>query len=433
MNARLALKATLLGIPAALAAAALAVLALQMFSDPGSKQRSAPVADKSRQIEQGAYLVRVGNCLGCHTVRGGKEFAGGRAIQTPFGLIHAPNISPDVQTGIGSWDADAFWRAIHNGKSKDGRFLYPAFPYPSYTKLRRADADAMYAYLMSRPAVVQQNLEHELDFPFNQRPLLAFWRALYFTPGEYQGDATRSERWNRGAYLVQGVGHCAECHTARGALGGSLAQHELGGALMPGSGWYASSITSHPRTGIGARPVEDIAALLKTGVSRGSAVSGPMAQVVGASLQYLSDEDALAMASYLKTIPATDAPQPPGMHYAPASPKAVLAQGERIYARSCAACHGAQGEGHGTAYPPLTASRALSMPTPTNAIRIVLNGGFPPSTTGNPRPYGMPPFGHALNDDEVAAVLSFLRSGWGNAGTMVSPVAVNRLRGVPQD
>jgi mono/diheme cytochrome c family protein len=432
MNARVAMKTALLGIAAALAAAALAVLALQMCVDPGSEQKSAPVADKSKQIQEGAYLVRAGNCMGCHTVPGGREFAGGRAIQTPFGAIRAPNISPDMQTGIGSWDADAFWRAIHNGKSKDGRFLYPAFPYPSYTKVRRADADAMYAYLMSRPAVRQQNLEHELDFPFNQRPLLAFWRALYFTPGEYQREATRSEQWNRGAYLVQGVGHCAECHTARGALGGPLAMHGLGGAPMSGSGWYASSLTSHPRTGIGAMPVEDIALLLKTGVSRRSAVSGPMAQVVGASLQYLADEDALAMATYLKTLPATDAPQPAGMPYAPASPEAVLAKGERIYANKCAACHGAQGQGNGTAYPPLAASRALSMPTPTNAIRIVLHGGFPPSTTGNPRPYGMPPFGHALDDEDVAAVLSFLRSGWGNVGAMVSPIAVNRVRGLPQ-
>lgn len=431
MNAHI-IKKTLLAIPAALAAAALAVFAQQTCSDPGSRQESAPVADKSKQLQQGAYLVRAGNCMGCHTVAGGKEFAGGRAIQTPFGAIHAPNITPDRQTGIGNWSAGQFWRAIHNGKSKDGSFLYPAFPYPSYTKVQRADADAMYAYLMSRPAVRQENLGHALAFPFNQRPLLAFWRALYFTPGQYQRDETRSALWNRGAYLVQGVGHCGECHTARNALGGPLAGHRLGGAPMPGSSWYASSLTAHPRTGIGAQPVEQIADFLKTGVSRGSAASGPMAQVIGASLQYLSAEDTLAMATYLKTLPPTPTPAA-AQYYAPLDVKAVLAKGQDIYSSKCAACHGEQGQGYKTAYPALAGSGALNMPAPANAIRMVLNGGFPPSTMGNPRPFGMPPFAHALDDAEVAAVLSFLRTGWGNRGAMVSPVAVERLRSVPQD
>lgn len=433
MKTNAILKRTLLAIPAAVLAAGLAVYAVQTFSAPDARQHSVPVADKIRQLQQGAYLVRAANCMGCHTAAGGQAFAGGRAIQTPFGAIRTPNISPDRETGIGNWSADDFWRAIHNGKSKDGRFLYPAFPYPDYTKVLRADADAMYAYLMSRPAVRRQNQEHDLDFPFNQRPLLAFWRALYFTPGQYQRDDTRGELWNRGAYLVQGVGHCAACHTARDALGGPLAGQALGGAMLPGARWYASALTSPARTGIGAMPVEDVMDLLSKGVARGNAVSGPMAEVVGASLQYLSPEDTLAMASYLKALPATPAPQQAAPHDAPANAAGVLARGAQIYANHCAACHRERGQGHDGAYPALAGSGALRMATPTNAIGMVLNGGFPPSTARNPRPYGMPPFGHVLNDEDVAAVLSFMRTSWGNRAAMVSPVTVNRLRGTAPD
>jgi mono/diheme cytochrome c family protein len=192
-----------------LALLAVSVIGMQSLRDPGADQPAVVIAETAAQVEKGRYLAQVGNCMACHTVRGGKEYAGGRAIETPFGAIYAPNVTPDVATGIGRWTADDFWRALHNGKSKDGSFLYPAFPYPNYTKMVRADSDALYAYFRTIAPVSQENREHGLAFPYNQRPLLAFWRALYFTPGEFRPEPNQTAEWNRGAYLVQGLGHCA--------------------------------------------------------------------------------------------------------------------------------------------------------------------------------------------------------------------------------
>ena len=432
MNTMMTLKRSIAAALALPLLAALAVMAVQTWYEPGRGRTAAAVPDRAAQLERGAYLARAGNCMACHTTVGGKAYAGGRAIATPFGSIYTSNITPDRATGIGNWSAGDFWRAIHNGKSKDGSFLYPAFPYTSYTKVTRSDADALYAYLMKQAPVRQQPPANTLAFPYNQRALLAFWRSLYFTPGEYEPAPERGAQWNRGAYLVQGLGHCAACHTGRNALGGSLA-NELGGGAIPALNWQAAALTSHGAAGLGEWDVADIADLLKTGVSKRGAVFGPMAEVVSGSLQHLSERDTVAMAVYLKTVQHAAAPAAQGMAYAPANPQAVLAQGARLYEQHCAACHMAGGQGQGKAYPPLAGKHSLAAGSPVNPIRIVLNGGFPPSTGGNPRPYGMPPFGHAFNDEEVAAVVSYVRGSWGNAGTMVSPLAVARLRGVPAD
>ena len=409
---------------AALFLVPLGLIGAQTWYEPGRDQTSVPVTDRAVQVSRGAYLARAGNCMACHTASAGRAYAGGRAIQTPFGSIYTSNLTPDRQSGIGNWSADDFWRALHNGKSRDGRFLYPAFPYPNYTKVTRVDADALYAYLMTLTPVRQDNQANTLAFPFNQRVLLAFWRTLYFTPGEYAAEPARSAQWNRGAYLVQGLGHCAACHTGRDALGGSLARHDLGGASIPGSGWYAAAL--------GQTDDGELARLLKTGVSTRGAVFGPMAEVVSASLQHLSDLDTEAMAAYLDTV-ARGAPAAleTGVRVTGDS-AAMLQQGAALYRRHCAECHQDQGQGQPGVYPALAGNRALSAAA-VNPVRMVLNGGFPPSTAGNPRPYGMPPFGHGLNDQEVAAVVSFLRTSWGNAGTLVSPVDVARLRGVPLD
>ncbi len=426
------IKRAALAALALLVLAPLAVIALQTWHEPGRGQASLPVTGNADQLARGAYLARAGNCMACHTAQGGKAYAGGRAIATPFGSIHTSNITPDKESGIGAWSADDFWRALHNGKSKDGSFLYPAFPYTSYTKVTRADADALYAFLMSRPAVRQQTPANTLAFPYNQRVLLAFWRSLYFTPGEYEPVQERGAQWNRGAYLVQGLGHCAACHTGRNALGGSLSR-DLGGGAIPALNWQAASLTSHPDTGLGEWEVTQIADLLKTGVSTRGAVFGPMAEVVSGSLQHLDERDTVAIASYLKSAPPAEAPAAAGPAYTPSNRQAVLQQGAKLYEQQCAACHMAGGEGQGLAYPPLAGNRSLAVGSPVNPIRIVLNGGYPPSTGGNPRPHGMPPFGHAFSDEEVAAVVSYVRTSWGNGGTMVSPVAVARLRGVPAD
>ncbi len=413
----------------ALLAVAALVLGWQLLDEPASERQAAPVTDSAAQLQRGQYLARAGNCAACHTARGGKPYAGGRAIATPFGDIYASNLTPDSKTGIGDWSADDFWRALHHGESRDGSFLYPAFPYTNFTKITRDDADALYAYLRSVPAVEQANREHALRFPFNQRLLLAFWRTLYFTPGEFQPDPKRSAEYNRGSYLVQGPGHCAACHTSRNALGGSIASGDLAGGMIPMQHWQASSLSSDPHSGLGSWHLSEIEALLKTGVSARGAVYGPMAEVVAESLQHLSDHDIHAIAVYLRTVPKNDLPLQQSGTEKSADAEARLNAGAKIYANHCAGCHQSDGRGQPPAHPPLAGKASLSAAAPTNAIRIVLNGGYPPSTSGNPRPYGMPPYSMTLNDEEVAAVVSYVRNSWGNKGSMVSPIDVDRLRG----
>lgn len=409
----------------------LAIIGYQLAHDPGGTQGSSAVADPGQQVAKGEYLTRAGNCMACHTARDGKPYAGGRQIATPFGNIYTSNITPDKETGIGAWTADDFWRAIHNGKSKDGKFLYPAFPYPNYTKVSREDADAMFAYLKTVEPARQANKEHELRFPYNQRILLTFWRTLYFTPGEFQEHPIQSKEWNRGAYLVQGLGHCAACHTSRNALGGTVADSDLGGGMIPMQNWHASSLTSGKETGLGEWSGQEIASLLKTGVSHRGAAFGPMAEVVASSLQHLSDSDIQSMSIYLKSLPERDAGIETGRMKVMGDVEAVLKQGAAIYEKHCVECHQENGKGVPPAYPPLAGNRSLTASSATNPVRIILNGGYPPSTGGNPRPYGMPPFSMTLSDQEIAAVASYIRMSWGNKGSLVSSVEVSRFRGAP--
>lgn len=408
-----------------------AVVGYQYLHEPGDEMRSAPLADSAEQLRRGAYLARVGDCMACHTARGGAEYAGGRAIATPFGNIYAPNLTPHAENGIGQWSADDFWRALHNGKSRKGEFLYPAFPYTNYTRMTRADTDAIFAYLRTLEPVAQQNRAPELRFPYNQRFLLAGWRALYFRPGVFKPDHEKSVEWNRGAYLVQGAGHCSACHTSRTTLGGSEDKLDLAGGLIPVQNWYAPALTGGAEGGLGNWEARHIADLLVTGVSMRGTASGPMAEVVGQSLQYLDPADAGAMAAYLKSLPQAAAPPRQRSIVAAANAELILKEGRRIYDRHCVDCHQANGQGQPPAYPPLAGNRALTLDNPLNPIRMVLNGGYPPSTQGNPRPYGMPPFAHELDDTEVAAVVSYLRHAWGNQADLVSPVEVSRARGAP--
>jgi mono/diheme cytochrome c family protein len=384
-------------------------------------------ATTEANIARGAYLARAGDCMACHTARGGVPWAGGRALETPFGRLVAPNITPEPTTGIGNWSADDFWRALHNGKSKDGRLLYPAFPYTNYTKVTRPDADALFAYLRSLPPVRQPNAPHELRFPYNQQLTLAGWRLLYFKPGVQQLEPERDARWNRGAYLVEGLGHCSACHSTRNQFGAT--DNTLGGGLIPMLGWYAPSLTSDAEAGLGKWNEAHIVRLLGTGVAPGASVTGPMAEVVAQSLQYLTQDDLGAMAVYLKSLPAGPARERAA---APPPPEQAMRAGEKLFGEHCATCHGERGEGKGP-YPALAGNRALTLNEPVNAIRVVLNGGFAPGTQGNPRPYGMPPFGHVLDDAQVATLVTYLRASWGNAASPVSSAEVNRYRSVPLD
>jgi mono/diheme cytochrome c family protein len=384
-------------------------------------------------MSKGEYLARAGDCIACHTNPGGALFAGGLAMPTPFGTIYSSNITPDRETGIGTWTADQFYAALHTGRFPDGGLMYPAMPYGSYTKVTRADSDAIYGYLRSVQPVKQPNKPHDLKFPYNNRSLILGWRTLFFTEGEYKPDAAKSDEWNRGAYLVQGLGHCAMCHSAINALGGSSESAAFEGGLIPMQNWYAPSLTSNKEAGLGDWSINEIVELLRTGVSHRGAVYGPMAEVVFDSTQYLNDTDVRAMAVYLKglalgTPPATQVSTVPTPEIS-----LLLHFGQTVYEARCALCHASDGSGMPPAYPPLAGNPSIQMQSAVNPIRMVLNGGFPPGTQGNPRPYGMPPFAQILSDDEVAAVVTYIRDAWGNRGNPVSARDANQLRTAPQD
>ncbi|MEO7337698.1 MAG: cytochrome c [Caldimonas sp.] len=396
----------------------------------GTDATSAAVATQSPPdlVARGEYLTRAGNCMGCHTARGGAPFAGGRGIETPFGTVYAPNLTPDPQSGLGGWSAADFWRALHNGRSRDGRLLYPAFPYPNYTRVVRADADAMYAYLRSLPPVARANTPHEVGFPYNLQASLAVWRALYFAPGVYRPDPARSADWNRGAYLVEGLGHCNACHSARNALGSQAGPLDLAGGLIPVQNWYAPSLTSADEASVADWEPRHVIDLLKTGVSARGVVAGPMTEVVLNSTQYLSEPDLAAMATLLKALPVTRSVRPEASGARPAAPTDAQVRGAKLYDTHCVQCHGEKGEGVPGAYPALAGSRAVTMDSPANMVHVVLQGGFPPSTRGNPRPFGMPPFATVLGNDEVADLLTYIRSAWGNRGAPVTALDASRFR-----
>ena len=433
-------------------------------------------ADAAALIARGAYLARAGNCMACHTTRGGAAYAGGRAIDTPFGTVYSSNLTPDAATGIGTWTPEHFWEALHNGRSKDARMLYPVFPYTSYTHVTRSDSDALYAYLRSVPAATVPNPPHALRWPYSTQAALWVWRTLYFLPDDSvtsvdklaqkpaqksaekstQKSAEKSTQWQRGAYLVQGLGHCSACHAARNALGATDKQPDLAGGLIPMQNWYAPSLTSAAEASVATWDISQIVALLKTGVSPRGSVTGPMAAVVVGSTQHLSDDDLTAMATYLKDLPQTHGAQEPAAKAAVANPTAVTTsatqgtpakatdvaqtiklppipakvadRGSKLYQQHCAQCHGDQGAGVAGAYPPLTGNRAVTLASSANLVQIVTNGGFAPATAGNPRPFGMPPYMLVLNDSDIAAVLTHIRSAWGNSAAQVTELEVNRVR-----
>ncbi len=397
--------------------------------NPDLHQPSVPPDYPAAQIKQGEYLARVGNCMSCHTARGGEPYAGGRAVPTPFGNIYTSNLTPDAETGIGKWNNDDFWQAMHDGKSKDGSLLYPAFPYTNYTKVTRADTDAIFAYLQTLQAVGQKNIAPELRFPYDNRALLYVWRALYFRPGQYANDDQQSVEWNRGAYLAQGLGHCSACHSPRDSFGGTSLKAELGGGMIPVLNWYAPPLNGAKEEGLGNWEATHLAAFLKTGVAPNRSVSGPMAEVVANSLQHMNAADIHALTGYLKSLPQQIAvPKAAPENLLPEDKKAMITAGAKLYENQCATCHQESGKGVPSVYPALAGSSAINTAIASNAIRMVLHGGYAPSTVGNPRPYGMPPFGQTMSDEEVAVVLTYIRNSWGNQGNAISSNEVNHYR-----
>ena len=384
-------------------------------------------------VKEGEYLARAGDCVACHTNPGDPLFAGGLPMPTPFGTLYSTNVTPDKETGIGNWTADQFYSLLHTGRHPDGGLIYPAMPFGSYTKVTRKDSDAIFAYLRSVPAVHLPNRPDDLRFPFNNRSLILGWRTLFFTEGEYQPDPSKSAEWNRGAYLVQGLGHCTMCHSPINALGGTSESRAFEGGLIPMQQWYAPSLTSNKEAGLGDWSIKDITDLLGTGVSARGAVYGPMAEVVYDSLQYLTPEDLQAMAVYLKSLGEGNPMDTSGAALPPTESSLLMALGKTVYDGRCASCHGPSGAGMPPQYPPLAGNQSIQMESAVNPIRMVLNGGFPPATSGNPKPYGMPPFAQILSDDEVAAVVTYIRASWGNRGTAVSADQANALRSAPLD
>jgi mono/diheme cytochrome c family protein len=398
-------------------------------------------------VAQGAYLARAGNCQSCHTQRGGAAYAGGRGVPAPFGTVYAPNLTSDAAHGIGAWTAAEFWRAMHHGRSRDGRLLYPAFPYVNTTRISRADSDSLLAFLRSVPAAARVNTPHDLAFPFNLQASLAVWRALYFRPTQQVADATRSavsensER-QRGAYLIEALGHCNACHANRNALGAVSSPLNLAGGLIAVQNWYAPSLNSMQEAGVMDWDAQHIVELFKNGVveRRGAlhSMAGPMSAVVLGSTQHLSDADLHAMAIYLQALPRAASPATPSANSAVSEPtvkeSTVNKAASLLYGQHCAQCHGEQGEGRRTAdgarliYPALAGNRAVTLPNAANLVHVVLEGGFAPATAGHPRPFGMPPFATLLSDAEVALLLTHLRRSWGHQSEAVSAMDVSRVR-----
>lgn len=413
---------------AGVAALAGAIVWLNVWDEAPLPAGDTPLAASqvSKELaDRGAYLSRAGNCVGCHTAPGGEPFAGGLAVETPFGSVFAPNLTPDDRTGLGRWTAAEFWRAMRHGRSRDGRLLYPAFPYPSFTRVAREDSDAIYAFLRTLPPVERANRPHELPFPYDTQIALAVWRALFFKPEAFVADPAQDASWNRGQYLVQGLGHCAACHSGRNALGATGLNAEFAGGLMPDGAWYAPSLATPKEAGLQGWPTDEAVRLLKDGVSAHASVAGPMAEVVHSSTQHLSREDIQGMARFLAAIPVRGEGKKPAFEAAPAE---QLARGGQVYEKHCAACHGGDGRGVAGIYPALAGNRAVLLASANNLVQVVRHGGFAPSTQGNPRPFGMPPFAQSLNNDDIAAVATFIRQSWGNTAAPVSPLDVLRVK-----
>jgi mono/diheme cytochrome c family protein len=379
-------------------------------------------SDNYVDIERGRALATAGDCIACHTAPGGAPFAGGLRLETPFGAITTANITPDDATGIGRWSADDFAAAMQQGLRPGGVHLYPAFPYTYYTRMTRADIDAIYIFLRALPPVSHQVDRDSLPFPFDIRTSLIAWNALFFTPGRFVPDPKRSAEFNRGAYLVEGPGHCGACHTPMNALGGSRDSAFLQGNRL--DNWTAPNITNDPTIGIGKWSVDQIVAYLQSGSNGTSIASGPMAEVVSYSTSQMPKADLRAIAIFLKErgfdAAATTAP------LAATDPR--MRAGEAIYIDTCSACHTRTGAGITNIFPRLTGSAVVLQPDPTTLARIVLTGVRGAVTSAAPTGPAMPSLGYRLNDDQVAAVLTYIRNSWGNAAAPVSTDDVGKLR-----
>lgn len=376
-----------------------AVFAIGLYAALTANVRADPLVDR------GKYLADAGDCIACHTAPGGKRLAGGLYMKTPFGNISTPNITPDKQSGIGAWSDDQFYRALHEGVGHEGELLYPVFPFPWYTKVTRDDAMAIKAYLFTQPAEHAPRKPFRFAFPFSIRTSLLAWRTAFFKPGTFKPDPSASAKVNRGAYLVEGLGHCGECHNQHNVFGASDWSGKLEGGEI--NGWYAPNITSDGQQGIGTWSEDEIATFLKTGAARGRSVAlGPMMETINDSLSKLSDEDRHAMAAYLKSVAAKQSiAKSDSSQGLPASRTNAEA-----YLGHCASCHQPDGKGIEGAIPALVGNGAVTAKGPQNVIRVVLGGAK--------ASHGLAPMvavGQDMSDEDVAAAVNYVRSAWGNS------------------
>ena len=383
-------------------------------------------------LARGQYLAEAADCEACHTAEGGQRFAGGRPFETDFGTIFSPNITPDKETGIGDWTDADFLKAVHEGVSKDGEKLYPAFPYAAYTYLTDEDVLAIKGYLFAQPAQKNKAPENTLRWPYNQRGLMTLWGMFYNPKERFQPVADKSATWNRGAYLVEALGHCGDCHTPRTMLQALDNRKKFAGGMA--EGWRAYNLSSDKESGIGTWTAQDMEQYLKTGHSqnKGSAF-GPMAQAVHLSFQKLTASDVSAIVEYVRSVPPVSTPDLP-------APKVELAsahpgeggadesnpKGHAIYSSMCAGCHSWTGVNDYVPHSTLTGTRAVNDPSATNVALAVLKGAstLPPSSDVAV----MPAFGNAWSDDDIASVSNYVIARFGAKPSQITAAEVGKLR-----
>ncbi len=385
-------------------------------------QTAASDPQQFTKIERGRYLSVVGDCASCHTVSGAEPYAGGLELNTPFGTLLSANITSDQQTGIGAMTLEEFRATMRDGRGRHDKRLYPAMPYPSYTLTTDDDIAALYAYFQTIPAVSHDVQTNQLSFPFSLRADMAVWNLMEFDKGPYQPDASQTEEWNRGAYLVNGLGHCNTCHTTKNLLFGDKSGREYEGGLI--DGWFAPNITGSKQYGLGDWSVDEVVSYLKTGANDRALASAGMAEVIVNSTSQMTDPDIRAMAVYLKSLePSKDEPVT-----AVAADDPAMVAGAAIYKDNCAACHQDSGEGNPSLFLRLAGSSNVRSTDPTTGIRKIISGSRAVATDAAPTAPAMPSLAWRLDDQQIADVVTYIRNSGGNAGTPVSARTVKAIR-----